>query len=62
MAQALGDLARAVGLTQSPPIQAECIPTSVPLNHIHDSMIEQAAMATYRRDYLNLGFGTWTAG
>ena len=62
MAQALGDLARAVGLTQSPPIQAESIPTPVPLNHIHDSMIEQAAMATYRRDYLNLGFGTWTAG
>jgi LPS sulfotransferase NodH len=62
MGTALPDLARAAGVAAPPVPRSETIPGGIPLERIHDAQVEKSAMDAYRRDYLGLGYGPWTAG
>ncbi len=61
LAEDLGHLAAAVGVTAPPRPGAAADKAPVPLRAIHDRELEALARDVYRRDYTSFGFGAWKA-
>lgn len=59
LALGLGQIADLIGRDR-PPVAPAVDLSPVPLAEIYDAQIEEAAKATYQKDYMMFGFGPWT--